>query len=67
MITMHQQNDWACWLPLVTAVHNQVVNTTTEVPPSEALLGYLPCLDYRMDMSMMNLRVEERKETVFKE
>ena len=44
---MHQQNDWAPWLPLATAVHNRAVNSMTKMPPSEALLGYLPCLDYR--------------------
>jgi transposase InsO family protein len=65
-ITMHQQNDWAQWLPLATAVHNRAVNATTEVPPSEALLGYLPRLDYRMDEPSMNPQVEERKETAFK-
>ena len=54
MITMHQQNDWARWLPLATAVHNRAVNATTEVPPSEALLGYLPRLDYRLDTPTMN-------------
>ena len=53
-ITMHQQNDWARWLPLATAVHNRAVNATTKVPPSEVLLGYLPCLDYRLDVPTMN-------------
>jgi transposase InsO family protein len=60
-ITMHQQNDWACWLPLATAV-----NATTEVPPSQALLGCLPRLDHRLDEPTMNPQVEERKETAFK-
>jgi hypothetical protein len=65
-ITMHQQNDWACWLPLATAVHNQAVNAMTKVPPGEALVGYLPRLDYRMDTPTTNPRVEERKETAFR-
>ena len=43
---MHQQNDWAQWLPLATVVHNQATNSTTKVQLSEALLGYLPRLDY---------------------
>ena len=46
-VTMHQQNDWARWLPLATAVHNRATNSMTKTPPSEVLLGYLPRLDYR--------------------
>ena len=61
-ITMHQQNDWARWLPLATAVHNRATNFTTKVPPSEALLGYLPCLDYRWGQETAIPRVEERLE-----
>ena len=43
---MHQQDEWAQWLPIATAVHNNAVNASTKVAPTEALLGYLPWLDY---------------------
>ena len=58
-ITMHQQNDWAKWLPLATAVHNRATNSTTKTPPSEALLGYLPRLDYRWSQETTIPRVED--------
>ena len=41
-LTMHQQDDWAQWLPITTAVHNNAINASTKVAPAEALLGYLP-------------------------
>ena len=59
---MHQQNDWARWLPLATAVHNRATNSTMKVPPSKALLGYLPRLDYRWGQETVIPRVEERLE-----
>ena len=40
-LTMHQQDDWAQWLPIATAVHNNAVNASMKVAPTEALLGYL--------------------------
>jgi Chromo (CHRromatin Organisation MOdifier) domain len=60
---MHQQDDWAHWLPIVTAVHNNARNVSTKVAPSEAILGYLPRLDYRSPPTSLNPRVETRKET----
>ena len=36
----------------------------TKMPPSEALLGYLPCLDYRWGQETMIPRVEECMEVV---
>ena len=62
-LTMHQQDDWAQWLPIATAVHNNAVNASTKVAPTEALLGYLPRLDYRSPSTSLNPRVETRKET----
>ena len=59
---MHQQNDWVKWLPLATTVHNRATNSTTKLPPSEALLGYLPRLDYRWGQETAIPRVEERVE-----
>ena len=59
---MHQQDDWAQWLPIATAVHNNAINASTKVAPTEALLGYLPQLDYRSPSTSLNPRVETRKE-----
>ena len=61
-LTMHQQDDWAQWLPIATAVHNNAINASTKVAPTEALLGYLPRLDYRSPSTSLNPRVETRKE-----
>ena len=54
-----QQDDWADWLAVATAVHNHHPNATTKVPPIEALIGYQPCLDHQGPPSM-NDRAEER-------
>ena len=65
-LTMHQQDDWVQWLPIATAVHNNAVNSSTKVAPTEALLGYLPRLDYRSPSASLNPRVETRKETAIR-
>ena len=58
-LTSDQQDDWSEWLTVATAVHNHYENATTRVAPIEALLGYLPRLDYSGPPSM-NERAEER-------
>ena len=58
-LTSDQQDDWSDWLTVATAVHNHFENATTQVTPIEALLGYLPRLDYSGPPSM-NERAEER-------
>ena len=59
-LTSEQQDDWANWLPIATAVHNHFTNTTTKVAPNEALLGYLPRMDYLTSPPTLNERVEQR-------
>ena len=63
-LTFTQQDDWAKWLPIAMAAHNHYSNATTKVAPSEALLGYLPHLDF-LSPPLMNDRVEERSEVAF--
>jgi hypothetical protein len=63
-LTSTQQDDWADWLPIATASHNHFENATTCVAPSEAMFGYLPCLDYQTPPSM-NDRAEERTEMAY--
>ena len=58
-LTSDQQDDWSDWLTVATAAHNHFKNATTGVTPIEALLGYLPRLDYSGPPSM-NERAEER-------
>ena len=58
-LTSDQQDDWSDWLAVATATHNHFKNATTGVTPIEALLGYLPRLDYSGPPSM-NERAEER-------
>jgi RNase H-like domain found in reverse transcriptase/Reverse transcriptase (RNA-dependent DNA polymerase)/Integrase zinc binding domain/Chromo (CHRromatin Organisation MOdifier) domain len=65
LLTSNQQEDWARWLPVATAVHNHAVNSTTKVAPIEALLGYHPRLDHSSPITSPNPRVETRKETAF--
>jgi Chromo (CHRromatin Organisation MOdifier) domain len=38
------QDDWARWLPIATAVHNNVRNSTTGFAPSTLLIGWEPPL-----------------------
>jgi hypothetical protein len=64
-LTSHQQDDWAHWLPIATAVHNRAVNATTKVAPIEAILGYKPRLSYHHPTETPNQTVEERKQTAF--
>ena len=42
MIT--HQEDWAQWLPMATAVHNNAQNTTTQQSPNTVLMGFTPTL-----------------------
>ena len=58
-LTAAQQNDWADWLAIATAVHNHYSNATTKIAPMEALLGYHPHLDHQGPPSM-NDRANER-------
>ena len=41
-LTSEQQDDWAQWLSIATAAHNNFPNSTTRVAPTEALLDYFP-------------------------
>ena len=41
---MSHQEDWAQWLPMATAVHNNAQNMMTKQVPNEILTGFLPTL-----------------------
>ena len=42
-MALHQE-DWAQWLPMATAVHNNAQNTTTKQTPNSVLMGFAPTL-----------------------
>ena len=43
LVITHQE-DWAQWLPMVTAVHNNAHNTTMQQSPNTVLMGFTPTL-----------------------
>jgi len=64
LITSAQQEDWSQWLTVATAVHNDHVNSTLGVAPSEALLGYRPTLAPDQNALTNNQMAEQRLETL---
>jgi transposase InsO family protein len=44
LITGAQPNNWSKWLTIASAVHNDRQNSTLEMSPNQALLGYRPVL-----------------------
>jgi len=60
LVTSTQQDNWKCWLPLATLVHNNRYNGTIKMAPNQALLGYLPTLDPEAPTNMMNEHVEDQ-------
>ena len=65
-LTSEQQDDWAQWLPIATATHNNFPNSTTKVAPIEALLGYFPWRSFQPTPASKNQRAEDRIETATK-
>ena len=43
-LTIAHQEDWAVWLPMATAVHNNAQNGTTRQVPNSVLMGFTPTL-----------------------
>ena len=41
---MANQKDWSTWLPVATAVHNNLANTTMGKTPHQLLIGVTPPL-----------------------
>jgi len=62
LITSAQQEDWSQWLTVATAVHNDHVNSTLGVAPSEVLLGYRPTLAPDQNALTNNQTAEQRLE-----
>jgi hypothetical protein len=60
------QTDWSNWLGIATMVHNNHKNATINITPSEALLGYTPCLHPMDPPPSLNQHVEDRKQTALK-
>src|SRR5712675_553225 len=64
LIANAQQEDWSQWLTAATAVHNDHVNATLGMAPSEILLGYRPTLHPDQNVPSNNQTVEQRMETL---
>src|SRR5712672_1940848 len=65
LIANAQQEDWSQWLTVASAVHNDHVNATLGVVPSEALLGYRPPLHPDQNILTNNQMVEQCMETLY--
>jgi len=64
LVTNAQQEDWSQWLTVASAVHNDHVNATLGVAPSEILLGYRPTLHPDQDVPSNNQTMEQCMETL---
>ena len=53
------QDDWAKWLPMATAVHNNARNSTTGFTPNMLLLGWDPPLTPDQTLSTSNQKAED--------
>jgi Integrase zinc binding domain len=53
------QDDWAKWLPMATAVHNNTRNSTTDFTPNTLLLGWDPPLTLDQTLSTSNQKAED--------
>jgi Integrase zinc binding domain/Chromo (CHRromatin Organisation MOdifier) domain len=53
------QDDWAHWLPMTTAVHNNAQNATTGFSPNTLLLGWEPPLSPDQTTPTSNQKAED--------
>jgi len=58
LIANAQQEDWSQWLTVASAVHNDHVNATLGMAPSEILLGYRPPLHPNQNAPSSNQTAE---------
>jgi len=64
LVANAQQGDWSKWLTVASTVHNDHVNTTLGITPSEVLLGYRPTLHPDQQTETNNQAVEQHLETM---
>jgi len=64
LIANVQQEDWSQWLTVASAVHNNHINATLGVTPSEILLGYCPTLHPDQNVPSSNQTAEQRIEAL---
>jgi hypothetical protein len=53
------QDEWAKWLPMATAVHNNTRNSTTGFAPNTLLLGWEPPLTPDQTLTTSNQKAED--------
>jgi len=64
LIANVQQEDWSQWLTVASAVHNDHINATLGVAPSEILLGYQPTLHPNQNVPTSNQTAEQCMEAL---
>src|SRR6266436_352301 len=64
LVTSMDPKGWIHWLALATAVHNNRINTTTGLSPSQILLGYNPTLNLEESLETTNTLVETRSKVL---
>jgi Chromo (CHRromatin Organisation MOdifier) domain len=56
------QDKWSRWLPIATLVHNNSINSTTSIPPSQLLIGWEPPITRNQIHKMNNQMAEQMAE-----
>ena len=64
LYTSARQDDWDVWLPIMTFVHNQWPNATTQHSPHKLLLGYHPSAAEEPTDVTNNKMVEARHQLI---
>ena len=57
IVTSASQDDWSDWLSIATVVHNHYLNTTTQITPVEAMLGYIPRMTSELPYPPTNVQL----------
>src|SRR5580692_285110 len=61
-VTAAQPEDWTYWIMMATVVHNNQVNSTTGLSPSQILIGYKPSLSPSEKITTGNEAAEKQVE-----
>jgi hypothetical protein len=56
------QDEWSRWLPIATLVHNNSINSTTSLTPSQLLIGWEPPITQNQVHEMNNQMAEQLAE-----
>ena len=59
-LILANQQDWSTWLPVATAVHNNLANATTGKTPHELLIGITPPLSLEQRNNANNVLAHDQ-------